>query len=809
MDTHSARSRARRARRWGLVLIVVVATTLLIAAAPAGAAPPPTLGLDGLQAELTALGSVDGYMKTTMSGTAPTDVPVKILAIVDGFSWGRLIMFESADPAITGTGGIAAGMSGSPIYVDVDGTDRIVGAVSYGDWFTLRGTGLATPIEYMTALQDTYAASASAPATTTTVRLDHPVATSTGIVRRLVLDENASSGAPTAAGTSVMHPLALARVSGLPAGSATYKKLAAKLEDGGLTVVSGSAANTTAATPDLEPGGPCGVVFSTGDFVLSVLGTVTYVDGDTALLFGHPILGGYSGYDLGLGPIEGTLTGATVQGVWPSTYEPYKMMSPADAKGVAVQDRSAGVVAHLGGAASSFPVTTHVSLDGGAVVDEQTDLGHWFATEYYPEIADDWGDWGGATTWAASAGLYHALASDPLVGSASTRTTVVVNDGTQDYTITRDNVWDNNGDLSWMGLGDAAVGDVTTIVGKILDDPYGTRDVTIESVDVSAGFSSTSRYAGITDATTPRAIRAGKNEIDVSYYRYGSAEKQTLQVELDVPAGTRLSGTLDVMSASLWSEYYGYVWDESAEAPITVAKIRDLIAAMPTNGDLVVAYFPDGSSEDDWSGPEAAGKAIMPTDWVFSGGVEKQTASVSLRARPSTTHQREPIRVSGYVRGTSKNVPVAISMQETGAADPVDPVTTVMTTRRFGMSVYSAVLPPARRNVLVTAEVPALSDDSLPGAAQRMVNVRARTSLTVVRRGGRLVLTARVTPRSSAGAVVFERRAGVRWRKAGSAGLLNGTASLTIRAGSIFRVRARYTGGDANAASAWATRTVK
>ncbi len=95
-------------------------------------------------------------MKTSMSGTSVTKIPVKILAIVDGFYWGKLIMFESTDPAITDIGGIAAGMSGSPVYVNVDGTDRIVGAVSYGDRFTLRGTGLATPIEYMTALQDQY-----------------------------------------------------------------------------------------------------------------------------------------------------------------------------------------------------------------------------------------------------------------------------------------------------------------------------------------------------------------------------------------------------------------------------------------------------------------------------------------------------------------------------------------------------------------------------------------------------------------------------------------------------------------------------
>ena len=82
-----------------------------------------------------------------------------------------------------------------------------------------------------------------------------------------------------------------------------------------------------------------------------------------------------------------------------------------------------------------------------------TDLGQWFAAVYYPEIADPWGGYAGATTYTAAAGLNHALDSDPLAGSATTTTTLVVSDGKDDYTITRDNVWDNNGNYSSQGLG--------------------------------------------------------------------------------------------------------------------------------------------------------------------------------------------------------------------------------------------------------------------------------------------------------------------------------------------------------------------
>ena len=806
MGTHLARSRTSRGRWWGLVLAAFV-VVLLAAAAPASAAPPPTLDLGGLQAELTSHGgTVDGFMKTSMSGTSVSNIPVKILAIVDGFYWGKLIMFESTDPAITAIGGIAAGMSGSPVYVNVDGTDYIVGAVSYGDWFTLRGTGLATPIEYMTALQDQFGAVGAQAAA---VKLDRPVATSAGVVKKMVLGK---ADAAVAADTAVMHPLAEARISGLPSGTAAYRKLATKLEAGGLTVLSGESVAGAGATPALEAGSPCGVVFSTGRYALSVLGTTTYVDGDTALLFGHPVLGGF-GMDLGLGPIEGSLVGATVDAVWPSTYTPYKMMTPADAKGVAVQDRSAGMVARLTGSMATFPVTTHGSLDGGAPVTDVTDLGDWFATTYYPELADSYGDSSGITTITAAAGLYHALNSDPLAGSATTTTTVVVSDGTADYTITRDNLWDNNGDDTYSGLADAAAGDVTAIMAKVLDDPYGVRHVQVKSVDVTADFASTRRYAGIVDATIPRAIRAGLNEVDVTYYHTGSAVPQTLHATLDVPAGTGLSGYLDVMSATSWNAYFSdssFSGGGTASAPLTLADTKALIDGLPTNGEVMVAYIPDSSdSADEGSlGPTPAAETLVQGDWAFSGSIEKNTASVTAQTR-GKVDLREPIRLTGYVRGASHDVPVAIYCQEAGKPEPTEPKLTVTAERSDELAMFAAMLPGFKHNVLITAEVGALSADSLPGAGQLTVKVRARTRLTVTHRGGRLVLTAHVLPADADGKVSFQRRVHGRWVAAGSATIAGGIARRTVSGAGVSSVRARFGGGSTNAAGAWATRIVE
>ena len=266
------------------------------------------------------------------------------------------------------------------------------------------------------------------------------------------------------------------------------------------------------------------------------------------------------------------------------------------------------MVAHLTGSMATFPVTTHGSLDGGPAVTDVADLGDWFATTYYPEIADNYGDNPGITTFTAAAGLYHALNSDPLAGSATTTTTVVVSDGTNDYTITRDNLWDNNGDDSYSGLADAAAGDVTTILANVLDDPYGVRNVQIKSVDVTAAFASTRRYAGIVDAAIQRAIRTGLNQVDVTYYHSDSADPQTLHATLDVPAGTDLSGSLDVMSATDWNSYHSDYFTSGgggASPPQTLTDTKELVDGLPTNADVIVAYIPDASDSEstDMFGP--------------------------------------------------------------------------------------------------------------------------------------------------------------------------------------------------------------
>ena len=179
---------------------------------------------------------------------------------------------------------------------------------------------------------------------------------------------------------------------------------------------------------------------------------------------------------------------------------------------------------------------------------------------------------------------------------------------------------------------------------------------------------------------------------------------------------------------------------------------------------------------------------------------------MTLRTRGTPALGR-PIPVMGYVRRTTSDLDVAIYCGRPASPSPPSRWSRCRRTSIGGMAMFAATLPGSRHNVLVTAEVGALSEDTLPGADQILVKVRAKTQLSVTHSGGRLVLRAHVTPADTKGSVTFQRLVHGRWIAAGSAEVKSGAAS--VKTGAASKVRARFTGGSLNAASAWTTVTVK
>jgi len=92
-----------------------------------------------------------GKAYTVISGTEITPFEVSILGVLPRkTSPKNLILFKIEDKEVNANGGIAAGMSGSPIYID----GKLIGAIGYGWSFSEKSLGLATPIEDMISALD-------------------------------------------------------------------------------------------------------------------------------------------------------------------------------------------------------------------------------------------------------------------------------------------------------------------------------------------------------------------------------------------------------------------------------------------------------------------------------------------------------------------------------------------------------------------------------------------------------------------------------------------------------------------------------
>ncbi len=257
---------------FGLVLIASVLTEAALAQ------NAPTQDVLS-QAQVFALSDVkkgqEGYALTAGAGNAIQRFNVRVEDLFfeqgQGFPY---ILIRASGPLIDAAGGIAAGMSGSPVYLD----GRLAGAVSAGFPESDGRLGLVTPIEFMQrAVQRSTNAVASrfglegvGPLARPRLGLTHP---------------QYGRAVPLSA------PLLLSGLSGR-AGN----KLTQLLQARGIRVISvptqTRAATATLERPyKLEPGAAVSAQLVTGDLVIGAVGTLTYQEGRNMVAFGHPVLG--------------------------------------------------------------------------------------------------------------------------------------------------------------------------------------------------------------------------------------------------------------------------------------------------------------------------------------------------------------------------------------------------------------------------------------------------------------------------------------------------------------------------------------
>lgn len=276
---------------------------------------------------------------------------VEMIGVLKRFAPKQDLILAKVSGANLEHSGIIAGMSGSPIYVD----GRLVGALAYGWPFSKDPICGITPIQSMLDIRHAPPAPPVpiAGASTTAADLIRSFAfrSFTGALDALLapLKQSASSGSLA----TLPIPVSF---TGAPAGGGwLFDRVASAA--GWVAAPAGSSGASAPAGKDaaVRPGSPISTVLLSGDMLLAATGTVTWVDGDSVLAFGHPFLS--------MGPIDMPMARADVLTVLPSVYRSFKFSDTGAVIGSVTQDRSTGILGTFGTRAAMVPITVRISSD--------------------------------------------------------------------------------------------------------------------------------------------------------------------------------------------------------------------------------------------------------------------------------------------------------------------------------------------------------------------------------------------------------------------------------------------------------------
>ncbi len=262
------------------------------------------------------------FMRTEFANGELADLEMTFVQVVDDFLPPMpVIMVEASDPVLIQLGGIARGMSGSPVFSE-QGT---WGAIAYG--FIAQDSPpfyfFATPVEWVTGSRGMMPAAKSA-ATWEGARvapLEIPLL-STGLDFMQSRPEWGSS------------PL-------------------------GETV---SAGITRQRQESFEAGRPLAVGLLLGELTLGALGTVSYVEGDRIYGFGHSFFGA--------GEVRFPIIESRVLGEISNLFAPFKFatLNPS-VRGTLTEDRLPAVRGLLGEEPELVPVTSVYEFPSGSAVE--------------------------------------------------------------------------------------------------------------------------------------------------------------------------------------------------------------------------------------------------------------------------------------------------------------------------------------------------------------------------------------------------------------------------------------------------------
>ena len=305
-----------------------------------------------------------GVGRTVFSGNAVEDFEVEIIGVLRNIQPKRNVVLARLSGPVIDDAGVVQGMSGSPVYID----GKLIGAVAYS-----YGTFTKEPIAGITPIEEMLSESKQEPSSASFSSFSASIPIRKHMSMEEIFELNGSlrpTGTSSTEGGRMVTPLTVPLVmSGFS--SPVFERVRESFTRMGFRpVLSGSAVQAAEpiAFPDmsLKAGDPVGVQMMRGDLDMTAIGTVTYVDGNRVLAFGHPM---YS-----LGPVEYAMTKAKVMAVIPSLAVSFKVALTDITVGRFVQDRNSGVYGELGKQPRFIPLNISVLGHQGQVRDFRVEV---------------------------------------------------------------------------------------------------------------------------------------------------------------------------------------------------------------------------------------------------------------------------------------------------------------------------------------------------------------------------------------------------------------------------------------------------
>jgi hypothetical protein len=603
--------RSSRLRRQALAGLLLFASPVLTAGQTPVQIPQPTLPIErqGLGPKEQPIIPIDevkagqkGYGLTVFSGSEPERFEVEVVGILrnQGAVDMSYILARLTGKGLE-TSGVAAGMSGSPVFLD----GRLAGAVAFSWPFSHEAIAGITPIESMRRLSG--------------LKGMEPI-TPIPPVPVIQLADLLSGKIPADLMQRELAKLRPHMVNdALPSIQWTTSGFGEQSQ-GVLRQALGSVSSAGKARPgdtdeDLKLGSAVGAVLVDGDFRLAAIGTVTDRYGDQVLAFGHPFLG--------LGPINVPMASAEVVMVLSNQNSSFKISNLGEEVGAFEQDRKAGIQGRIGVKAPTVPMVLRLSGGGSDK-----------PREFRMRLAD--------------VPLYTPmLVSSSLVAGLESAS---YTSGSQGLDVTARFRLKKYGDLEVRQSfdGDSATGEaaaflmaVASFVSQSAIEKVGFEDI---QVDVSQALQP--RAATIVGAQADRTVvrpgdRVGIN-LDLAAYR-GERFRRSVSLDLpqDLPAGRYSLLIGDGASAD------GARLTLEPADPVNFPQLLKLLRSLHSRRDLVVLGVYGGP------GLSVAGEVMprLPGSMRSLWGAASSDSAVPLRVTIAQEYDETmPMPISGLVR---------------------------------------------------------------------------------------------------------------------------------------------------------------